>query len=324
MISELLKQAIRLSRSGNKQEARQILRQILVDEPSNETAWLWFVDSMPTDHERVIALEGLLRINPESRVARIGLTEYHRREEIQNTANTHLPVGGKPLDGEAESNVDVANFADQVEEELEEPTKYIIGSANFSRKKKVSFTQPDPIDKNLTPDKKKTTSIIGLRVFRFFFFTILIIGMLAIIGSYLASAGWAKRYPILQIFISETTFTCKCIDADAYMVRVKDRIQRWKINQALYELADSQGQKPENVDSARILFDEENLESPPTCMKTAHDLAMMLFEYHLNYAQQLMDGASASAAYYKQYVLEYKSQLGDEFDRLTKEYQCDL
>ena len=57
MLSEKLKQAITMIKSGDKFAARQLLVDILDGDPTNETAWLWFTDTLNTDGEKKIALE---------------------------------------------------------------------------------------------------------------------------------------------------------------------------------------------------------------------------------------------------------------------------
>jgi len=79
MTQETLQQAIALARSGQKQQARELLQQVLSANPANETAWLWLADAMSTGAERIQVLETCLRFVPDSRAAQAGLTALRRQ-----------------------------------------------------------------------------------------------------------------------------------------------------------------------------------------------------------------------------------------------------
>ncbi|MDR3576539.1 MAG: hypothetical protein P4L50_21955 [Anaerolineaceae bacterium] len=76
MTSEQLGNAISLVKTGYKEEAREILFQIIMDDPHNETAWIWLVETMPNDADRVTTLEQCLKYNPESKMAQKGLEVF--------------------------------------------------------------------------------------------------------------------------------------------------------------------------------------------------------------------------------------------------------
>lgn len=62
--SELVARAVELSRAGRKAEARSLLQEALVREPTNERAWLWYVDTYPSAGERIQALRDMLTFFP--------------------------------------------------------------------------------------------------------------------------------------------------------------------------------------------------------------------------------------------------------------------
>ena len=62
--SELIARAVDLSRAGRKVEARSLLQEALLQEPANERAWLWYVDTFQTAEERIKALRGMLTLLP--------------------------------------------------------------------------------------------------------------------------------------------------------------------------------------------------------------------------------------------------------------------
>ncbi len=78
--SEKLIQAISLVKSGKKEEARALLLEVVWDEPQNENAWLWLVEAMPDNAQRVRALEECLRHNPQSQRAKTGLEAFHKHQ----------------------------------------------------------------------------------------------------------------------------------------------------------------------------------------------------------------------------------------------------
>ena len=68
-----LEQAIGFAKSGHKAIARELLAEIVSQEPENETAWLWLSSSVADYEERRACLEKALEINPDSAAAKRGL-----------------------------------------------------------------------------------------------------------------------------------------------------------------------------------------------------------------------------------------------------------
>jgi hypothetical protein len=59
-----LEQGIELVRSGDKEAARQLLAQVVTEEPNNERAWMWLAYCAKSRSERKRYLERVLEINP--------------------------------------------------------------------------------------------------------------------------------------------------------------------------------------------------------------------------------------------------------------------
>jgi hypothetical protein len=321
MISDQLKQAIQLIRSGKKMEARQILKRVLVNDPTNDTAWLWFVDTLPTDEDRCIALEGLQKINPESKVARIGLAEYRRKQQQKaEHLHPHPSPAQTPLIPDAE-------LTTNSEEVLQNPPFPVESMEELETESlPVDLYSPPPIFEDVdqvdvireaypTPSKKLAAPV------RFLISGVFVLLLLLIVAVFLANYGWADKYPVLKIFAPASQSTCSCPDANAYLLRVSNRIQSWKTSQAL-AIFQAAGKKPVDVDFAHNLYSEEQAEKPPICMKTAHDLTLSLLENNSYFVQQLQANNITSAANYKSIVDDYQSQLADEFSRINKGYSC--
>lgn len=80
MATEMLAQAIALSKAGEKRKAREILVRVIADDPRNEAAWLWYAHDLPTAAERVRALEECLHHNPDSAEAQKRLSTFKKQQ----------------------------------------------------------------------------------------------------------------------------------------------------------------------------------------------------------------------------------------------------
>ena len=73
MDEESLNTAINLVRSGQRLAARSLLARLLREDPSDETAWMWLVETMDNDAHRAEALRQCLSANPGSEAAQTAL-----------------------------------------------------------------------------------------------------------------------------------------------------------------------------------------------------------------------------------------------------------
>jgi hypothetical protein len=69
----LLQKAISLAQSGRVEDAHALLHRITAENPNDEMAWLWLVQTEPDPDQRAAILEECLRNNPHSAYARKGL-----------------------------------------------------------------------------------------------------------------------------------------------------------------------------------------------------------------------------------------------------------
>ena len=70
MSEELIKKAVVLFRTGEMEQARRILKDVLKDEPKNEKAWLWFLQTFDGVDAKIKAVQLWIKVDQESRTAR--------------------------------------------------------------------------------------------------------------------------------------------------------------------------------------------------------------------------------------------------------------
>lgn len=78
-----LKQAIRAIKSGNKITGRQMLAQIIKNNPQNEAAWLWMATVVADPLQKKQCLQSVLRYNPDNKIAKEGLARLEA--EVSDT-----------------------------------------------------------------------------------------------------------------------------------------------------------------------------------------------------------------------------------------------
>ena len=71
--SNLLQQGIALAKAGQREEARNILMQVVELDEQNESAWLWLSGVVDSDDDKAVALENVLALNPNNEWAKRGL-----------------------------------------------------------------------------------------------------------------------------------------------------------------------------------------------------------------------------------------------------------
>jgi len=74
-LTDELKQAITLIRSGDKAKGGQILAKILKADPQNELAWLWMSQTVTTRKQQQDCLEKVLAVNPNNNAAHKALAK---------------------------------------------------------------------------------------------------------------------------------------------------------------------------------------------------------------------------------------------------------
>ena len=79
MTSEKLIQAVQLIKSGNKQAALPLLKEVVQADPNNENAWLWLYACVDKVEQKKYCVQQALRINPDSKNARMALSKLENK-----------------------------------------------------------------------------------------------------------------------------------------------------------------------------------------------------------------------------------------------------
>lgn len=125
MTQETLQQAIALAKSGQKDQARELLQQVLKANPANEMAWLWLTDCLSTREERIQVLETCLRFVPGSQAAQAGLATLRQQSETgihqpQDITEEPEPAAGSSQPAEEPSQPDEEQPQQEVEPSLQD------------------------------------------------------------------------------------------------------------------------------------------------------------------------------------------------------------
>ncbi len=83
MPSELLHEAISMIRAGKMDDARQLLFNIIRNEPQNEVAWIWLAETFSSDLDRLKVLQACHKNNPDSKIVSTAINKL--RKKIDNT-----------------------------------------------------------------------------------------------------------------------------------------------------------------------------------------------------------------------------------------------
>ncbi|MCE1253651.1 MAG: hypothetical protein LWX83_08905 [Anaerolineae bacterium] len=280
MLPEKLRDAIHLVRAGEKDRARKLLMEILENDPTNETAWLWFVDTLESDREKVIALKGLIKINPKSQAARLGL---------------------KRLTGEA----------------IEEP---LLQAVETEVKQEIPQTETDVVVQQ--PVEEIEISSPPRHVSRRFEKQWLLVALLVGAAVFLVGIFFFFFADQMGFGTADKTTPCSCAETDAYLTRVQDRVSRWLSNQAIYEIAEKNGDAPSNTDFAQKIYQEEQDDRVPECLIDLHATLLVAFEYHVKYGEALRGGNAREISYYRDFVVSTREQLRQDFAQISSGLNC--
>ncbi|MEM7034024.1 MAG: hypothetical protein AAF629_31070 [Chloroflexota bacterium] len=91
MIQAKLGKGITAAKNGDRPQAREILYDIVDQEPKNEVAWVWLSYVVDTIEDRQICLENVLFINPDNAYAQRGLQQIRTLLSPNSAAESSDP-----------------------------------------------------------------------------------------------------------------------------------------------------------------------------------------------------------------------------------------
>ncbi|MEM7331481.1 MAG: hypothetical protein AAF490_05255 [Chloroflexota bacterium] len=84
MSDQRFKEAVTLIKAGDIEKGQKILLRIVRDNPLNEKAWLWLVNTTPKPANQIGCLEKVLRINPNHKTAQKLISELRAAQAQAN------------------------------------------------------------------------------------------------------------------------------------------------------------------------------------------------------------------------------------------------
>jgi tetratricopeptide (TPR) repeat protein len=96
-LEHLLREGIAAAQAGHKDQARQLLLQVIALDKKVEAAWLWLSEVVEDPHERQICLENVLTLNPGNAAAQSGL-QWLQEQGIVSLAGQTPPALPQPED----------------------------------------------------------------------------------------------------------------------------------------------------------------------------------------------------------------------------------
>jgi len=72
-VNDLLDQGIAAAKRGERERSEELLLRVLANDEENEFAWLWLSSVVDSEADRVLCLQHVLQLNPESEAAKRGL-----------------------------------------------------------------------------------------------------------------------------------------------------------------------------------------------------------------------------------------------------------
>jgi tetratricopeptide (TPR) repeat protein len=77
---QILQLAISKAKSGDTIEARNLLLEVVEENPQNEMAWIWLIGLVDSLEDKIIACQNVLDINPSNHKVRSYLLELQRKQ----------------------------------------------------------------------------------------------------------------------------------------------------------------------------------------------------------------------------------------------------
>jgi hypothetical protein len=104
MPSDKLSYAIQLAKTGNKDKALPVLKEIVRTDPDNETAWLWLHACVNQNEQKVYCLQQALRINPYNQGAQRALEKLTLQDHQAHFYPVEKPAVQNVMGGKQKSH----------------------------------------------------------------------------------------------------------------------------------------------------------------------------------------------------------------------------
>lgn len=155
MTTDSLQQAITLIRSGDKQNGKRLLAEILKADPRNETAWLWMSSVLDNADQRRHCLEQVLALNPHNQLAQKGLAKLEQYQAQSQPVDT--PKHATPPPTQAQSQTAKAPSPTADKPTTTEPLKTSKGVAirSLESQPKPPPSSPPAPKPTIKPVKKR-------------------------------------------------------------------------------------------------------------------------------------------------------------------------
>jgi tetratricopeptide (TPR) repeat protein len=79
--AEVLQRAIQSARAGRREEARDLLIDVVETDPQCEMAWIWLSGLVDSLEDKIIACENVLTLNPSNEKVRLYLKQLQKQQE---------------------------------------------------------------------------------------------------------------------------------------------------------------------------------------------------------------------------------------------------
>ena len=266
MSEELIKKAVVLFRTGEMEQARRILKDVLKDEPKNEKAWLWFLQTFEGVDAKIKAVQLWIKVDQESRTAR----------ELLH----------KLLD-QPEPDFEKSKISDQ------SPQKADLKSGEKSKSvKRKSWVIPGFL------------VLLVLICFSLFYFLDQTVGI-----------GFLPK-------LFDSSADCNCIETDAYMLHLQDRVERWNIHRTIMVFAELQGDNSKSIEQLQKLYDEEIKDSVPNCLEDIHEIFLSLLDLNIKYLEAVDGNDEFGKNKYDLSVQIKLDELQTELERISIDFVC--
>ncbi len=95
-IEQLLREGIEAAQAGQKEQARQLLLQVIAEDEGQESAWLWLSELVDDPEQKQICLENVLALNPGNTAAKDGLRRLREQDPVSvpEAEDAQRPVRG--------------------------------------------------------------------------------------------------------------------------------------------------------------------------------------------------------------------------------------